>query len=128
MEDASLEHRYLLDTESGEVILVSELFEDEEQRQQLAKIDEAESGRYLEVPRAQSRDGYEDMQDFIDTVEDEHVRELLDVAIQGKGAFRRFKDALARHPTEQQRWYTFQAAQTDARVRAWLEAQGCELA
>ena len=29
MEDASYEHRYFLDTETGDVILVSEMFDDE---------------------------------------------------------------------------------------------------
>jgi hypothetical protein len=126
MEDSSYEHRYFLDTETGEVILVSEFFNEDEARQQIAEIDKAESGRYLEVPRAESRDGYADMQDFIETVDDEHVQELLDVAIQGRGAFRRFKDVLARHPAEQQRWSEFQAARLDGRVREWLAEEGCE--
>ena len=84
MEDASFEHRYFLDTETGEVILVSELFDDDEAREQLRRIDEAERGRYLEVPRADSHEGYGDMQDFIASVRDEHLQELLDVAIQGE--------------------------------------------
>ena len=98
MEDATYEHQYFLDTETGEVILVSEMFDDEEAQRQLAEIDAAEPGRYLQVPRADSREGYDDMQDFIDTVSDERLQELLHVAIQGRGAFRRFKDVLARHP------------------------------
>ena len=126
MEDASYEHRYFLDTETGEMVLVSEFFDDEETGQQLEQIEKAEPGRYLQVPRAESREGYEDMQDFIDTVSDEHVRELLDVAIQGKGAFRRFKDMLRGHPAEQQRWFEFQAARMDARAREWLAEEGFE--
>ena len=124
MEDATDEHSYFLDTESGELILVSELFEEEERERQLATIDAAEPGRFLTVPRADSREGYADMRDFIDTVGDAHVRELLDVAIQGRGAFRRFKDVLARHPDEQKRWFAFQAARQDARTREWLADEG----
>ena len=124
MEDASYEHRYFLDTETGDVIFVSEMFDDEETQQQLTEIDEAEPGRYLQVLRADSREGYADMQDFIDTVSDEHLQELLNVAIQGRGAFRRFKDVLARHPIEQQRWFDFQAARLDARAREWLAEEG----
>ena len=126
MEDASYEHRYFLDTETGDVILVSEMFDDEETQRQLTEIDAAEPGRYLQVRRADSREGYDDMQDFIDTVSDEHLQELLNVAIQGRGAFRRFKDVLARHPAEQQRWFDFQAARLDARVREWLAEEGNE--
>jgi hypothetical protein len=53
-ENASYEHRYFLDTETGDVILVSEMFDDEETQRQLTEIDEAEPGRYLQVPRADS--------------------------------------------------------------------------
>ena len=111
------EHQYFLETETGEVILVSEMLDDEEAQRQLAEIDEAEPGRYLQLPRADSREGYDDMQDFIDTVSDEHLQELLNVAIQGRGAFRRFRDVLARHPAEQARWFDFQTARLDARPR-----------
>ena len=126
LEDGSYEHRYFLDTETGEVILVSEMFDDEEAERQLAEIDEAEPGRYLQVPAADSREGYAGMQDFIATVSDEHLQELLDVAIQGRGAFRRFKDVLVRHPTEQERWFDFQVLRLEARARAWLAEEGCE--
>jgi hypothetical protein len=34
---------------------------------------------------------------------------LLDVAIQGKGAFRRFEDVLADHRDERERWFAFPA-------------------
>ena len=126
MENASYEQRYFLDTETGDVILASEMFGDEETQRQLTEIDEAEPGRYLQVPRADSREGYDDMQDFIDTVSDEHLQELLNVAIQGRGAFRRFKDVLAGHPAERQRWFDFQVARLDARAREWLAEEGCE--
>jgi hypothetical protein len=124
MEDASYEHRYFMDTETGEVILVSEYDGDEETSERLEAIDQAEPGRYLQVPRAESRTAYEDMQDFIDTVSDKHLQELLDVGIQGKGAFRRFKDVLARDPAEQQRWFAFQTERLDTRVREWLADEG----
>ena len=126
MEDATYEHQYFLDTQTGEVILVSGIFDDEEAQRQLAEIDAAEPGRYVQVPRADSREGYDDMQDFIHTVSDEHLQELLNVAIQGRGAFRRFKDVLARRPGEQQQWFEFQAARLDARAREWLAEEGFE--
>ena len=99
---------------------------DDEAEWQRAEIDAAEPGRYLQVPRADSREGYADMQHFTDTVSDELLQELLNVAIQGRGAFRRFKDVLARHPGEQQRWFEFQAARLGARAREWLAEEGYE--
>ena len=124
MDDASYEHQYSLDTETGEVILISEYDADEESIQRLEAIEEAEPGRYLQVPRAESSDGYEDMQEFIDTVSNKQLQELLEVAIHGKGAFRRFKDVLARDPAEQQRWFAFQMERLNTRVREWLADEG----
>ncbi len=100
------------------------MFDDEETQRQLTEIDEAEPGRYLQVRPTDSREGDDDIQDFIDTVSDEHLQELLNVAIQGRGAFRRFKDVLARYPGEQQRWFDFHAARLDARAREWLAEGG----
>lgn len=124
MEDASYEHQYFLDTETGEVILISEYDDDEESTQRLEAIDEAEPGRYPQVPRAESSDGYQDMREFIDTVGDKQFQQLLEVAIHGKGAFRRFKNVLARDPAEQHRWFAFQMERMDTPVREWLADEG----
>ena len=64
------------------------------------------------------------MQDFIDTVRDAHVRELLEVSIQGRGAFRRFKDAVGRDPAELQRWFAFRDQRLEERAREWLADNG----
>jgi hypothetical protein len=50
-----------------------------------AEIDEADPGRYVEIPRADSHEAYRDMEDFIAAIGDERLQELLDVAIQGRG-------------------------------------------
>ncbi|MBK8027180.1 MAG: hypothetical protein IPK19_38775 [Chloroflexi bacterium] len=59
-------------------------------------------------------------------MEDAHVRELLETAIQGKGAFRRFKDALVRHPEIEQRWFAFRDARVQARMIDWFEMNEIE--
>lgn len=57
LDDSSYEHTYFLDTETGEVILASEMFDKDEMQQQFDEIDAADSGRYLQVPRADSHEG-----------------------------------------------------------------------
>src|SRR5438876_961052 len=49
------------------------------------------NSRFVEIPQADSQEGYEDMEAFIETVVDQGLQGLLQVAIRGKGAFRRFK-------------------------------------
>lgn len=82
--------------------------------------------RYLEIPSQNSRTGYQDMEDFIDTLTDPHQQELLSVAIQGSGAFRRFKDTLFRYPDTQTAWFEFERQQKDERMLAWLRANNVD--
>ncbi len=65
------------------------------------------------------------MEDFIDALDDEDLAERLAIAISGRGAFRRFKDVLGRHPGELEAWYAFSDDRQSGRARAWLAAAGC---
>jgi Uncharacterised protein family (UPF0158) len=71
-----------------------------------------------------SRDGYRDMERFIGTVRDPGRAGRLEIAISGRGAFRRFKDVLGRWPGELDRWYAFSAERQRGRARAWLADAG----
>jgi len=82
--------------------------------------------RIVRVPRTESREGYRDMEDFIDTVEDARLADLLSSAIRGRGAFRRFKDVLLDHEPERQRWFAFKNRRDEQRVVDWLESLGIE--
>jgi len=123
MDDSSYEHDYYLDLETGEILLILDYMDDEESKKLRDNIDE-EPDRYERIPKAESHEGYEDMEDFTATVEDEHLAELLEVAINGKGAFRRFKDVLARHPEERERWFRFKDERMEQRALEWLEDIG----
>lgn len=119
MEDSSWEHAYYLDLETGEILFVSDM-KDKETEKLRDDIDE-NPDRYESIPKAESSEGYADMDDFIATVEDEHLAELLKVAIDGKGAFRRFKDVLARYPEERERWFKFKDDRVRGRAMEWLD-------
>lgn len=127
MEDSSYEHEYYLDLEAGEIRFLSDYTDDEEAEKLKDKIDE-EFDRYERIPKVESYQSYADMQDFIATVKDEHLAELLEVAINGKGAFRRFKDVLLRYPEERERWFQFKDDRMWERAREWLDDIGVTLA
>ena len=127
MDDSSYEHDYYLDLETGEILFTSDYMDDEESEKLQDNINE-QPDRYQRIPKAESHEGYEDMEDFIATVEDEHLAELLEVAIEGKGAFRRFKDVLARYPKEEQGWFHFKDERMEQRALEWLDDIGVSLA
>ena len=120
MEDSSYKHEYYLDLETGEILFLSEYTDDEETGKLKDKIEE-ESDRYERIPKAESHEGYGDMVDFIATVKDERLVELLEVAINGKGAFRRFKDVLLNYPEQRDGWFQFKDAKVQDRALEWLD-------
>lgn len=72
-----------------------------------------------------SRAGYADMADFTVSVRDKQVRDRLERALEGKGAFRRFRDEIHRTPGETtEQWYLFSEERRRGRARAWLAHHG----
>jgi hypothetical protein len=98
-------------------------------REQIREADAVESGfgtRYIELPDVTSRDGYRDMEAFIETVDNPGVQQRLWAAIEGRGAFRPFKDTLTRYPAERERWFAFRDQRSRARILAWLADEDIE--
>ena len=77
---------------------------------------------YLRVEPVSSREQYRWMERFIATVDPGELRDKLVQAIDGKGAFRRFKDALVTHPVDRERWFTFRTERLRACMEGWLHA------
>ena len=80
--------------------------------------------QWLPVHGEGSREGYRDMELFIASVVDPGRAERLAIAINGRGAFSRFKDELARSPGELERWHALAEERQRGRARSWLAAAG----
>lgn len=125
MESNTDEILYYLDVLEGDILLVMDSLGDDEMKKAQERIEE-EPDRYESVPSADPHEGYRDMEEFIATVKSPRAAELLEVAIQGKGAFRRFKDTLARFPEERERWFRFKDDRLKRQALEWLEELGIE--
>lgn len=119
-----------IDRETGEVLTGSQDYPLEiipnEDNENYEELEVEFNLRYLPIPQEGSGASYQDMVDFIETVEDERLRDLLGVAIQGKGSFGRFKDVLRRsdYESERNRWFAFSEKCEYNRVVKWLTANG----
>jgi len=82
----------------------------------------ASDSRYLRVDPVSSREQYRWMERFIPLVEDPKLRARLEVSIDGKGAFRRFKDVLMAYGPERERWFTYRSERLRTFMEAWLTA------
>jgi len=125
-EDHNPEAVWYLDTQTGDVFALGDFGDDIDLPAPAEEIEQDESGRFLLIEPDESREGYRDMEEFVATVKDGRFRELLEVAIAGKGAFRRFKDVLAKEPDERQRWFKFHEERLNGRIRASLAEKGIE--
>ena len=65
--------------------------------------------------------GYDTMVDFIGTLDDDKLYKKLSNAIQGKGAFRRFR-SIVEGAGVLQNWYRFKDAAQEKAVLDWCEA------
>ncbi|MCK4852264.1 MAG: hypothetical protein KAS86_04035 [Candidatus Omnitrophica bacterium] len=124
-QKCTIEGEYFLDAENGEMIYVSEVDDTKKKEAALEKMN-SDPERYVLLPTDSSRKGYNDMLDFIATVKDEDLKEKLYVALDGRGAFRRFKNILLNHHEERDEWFRFQEKRTRERINEWLEANEIE--
>lgn len=81
---------------------------------------------FLRVEPASSREQYRWMERFVTSVTDEPLRERLVISIDGKGAFRRFKDVLLGFPVERERWFSYRAELLHWHIHNWLQSHGIE--
>ncbi len=82
----------------------------------------ASDGNYLRIDPVSSREQYRWMERFIPMVDEPDLRGKLTQAIDGKGAFRRFKDVLMSFAEERERWFTFRSERLRTFMEAWLNA------
>ena len=131
-----------LDTKTGEIISIPgdvlETMEDEEEdTEDLPKwerelietakeVFDDDKGRFLAIPRRESHEGYGLMASFATTVNNKQLGEKLNIALNGKGAFRHFRNVLNEHPDELERWYAFKDEYTRNEAIQWLLSNGIE--
>lgn len=108
IEMASDMGTYIYDLDEQKSIYLPEdaAFLDDEDREIYDLLD-MEPERFIRLPERHDIHGYDIMEDFIEEMTDGKIQAELCRAVQGRGAFRRFKDKVRMCGMEQQ-WYAFQ--------------------
>jgi len=124
-ERNSPDQESFLDLENGDLLSIVEGEPDAAARR--AKVAN-NPDRYVRVDPASSREQYRWMERFVSAVQDQPLRERLLVAIDGKGAFRRFKDVLLAFPAERERWFAHRSDLLHLHIQTWIEHMNIEVA
>jgi len=117
-----------LDARSGEVQMVPVgRMDDDDASLSEEELDAGlEAGHLIHVEPLGSRIEYGWMEEFAGTVGDARLHDRLEIALDGRGAFRRFKNVLHDAPDERERWFAFRDDRLRAAAREWLAGHGIE--
>jgi hypothetical protein len=115
-DQTDYEHRWLINPQTGEIAFwTADTGIDGQTPVDLDELD------LICIDPLPSWVWYQDMADFAETITDEPAGRRLLRAIQGKGAFRRFKDELhEEYPDLLPAWYAFHDARATRRAVQWL--------
>jgi len=124
----------MYDEEGNQLIALEELLQQREDIQEWRKevlleadrLDREYGRRYIRVEPVDPYQDYNDMDDFIATPDDDELRDRLWNAIRGRGAFRYFKDLIARYPNVEKQWHAHKDARAKERLLRWLDDHDIE--
>ena len=115
-DQSAYEHRWLINPQTGEVVFwTADTGIDGQPPVDLDELD------LVGIDPLPSWIWYQDMADFAEALTDERAGRRLAQAIQGQGAFRRFKDQLhEEQPGLLPAWYAFLDSRATRRAVQWL--------
>jgi hypothetical protein len=115
-DQTDYEHRWLINSETGEIVFwTSDTGIDGQNPVDLDELD------LIPIHPLPSRVWYRDMADFAEKIRDERAGRRLARAIQGRGAFRHFKNELhEEYPHLLPAWYAFRDTRAHRRAVEWL--------
>lgn len=87
---------------------------------------QAHASDFVLIEAIPSRIQYQWVDEFAVTVDDPVLKGRIVAAINGKGAFRRFKDILLTSPDERRRWFEFRDQKMRQRIIEWVREAGIE--
>lgn len=118
LEMTDNETEFFFDREKEDTVMFSEYSDD--YKQISGMIDEDEDDRFIRLPSQREINEYGMMEEFISSIRNDDQRAALEMAISGRGAFRRFKDTVIRFGIEK-KWYAFRDKEYLRVAREWCE-------
>jgi hypothetical protein len=119
-DQSDYDHRWLIDPRTGEIAFwTSDTGIDGENPVELDELD------VIVIDPLPSHVWYRDMADFAEGISDHATGERLRRCLEGKGAFRRFKNELYQgHPELISSWHALRDARAHIRAVQWLADEG----
>lgn len=119
LENNSPDLHSFLNSENGEVIRV---FRGSENAEDTLRHME-NSSEFVYIEPISSREQYRWMEEYIEATPESPLKDKLNIAVDGKGAFRRFKDVLVGYPEDRERWFVQRSQKLRVHITEWLKVK-----
>ena len=127
LDGVGMDMEYYYDTKNEEILMIFDgMVNGETDPELIEDIEEGFIEDYIPLPRQYDMNEYRMMEEFIYDLPAGRAQDALDVAIRGKGAFRRFKDRLYDFDL-QEKWYKYRDDCYEQIARDWCERFGIEI-
>lgn len=121
LEGAGMEMEYYYNTKTKEILMVFDgMVNGEYNPKLMEELSEGFVEDFIPLPGQYEINEYRMMEYFIYELPAGRIRDVLEQAIRGKGAFRRFKDRLFDLEMEQE-WYKYRDVCYEKIAREWCE-------
>ena len=127
LEDYCSYKNYYLDTETGDVITLSEDSDVVEGDDHREEIEHDESDRFVYIEPVDSTKSFKIMEDFVGNLTESEAKASLVEAINQSRPFRKFKNRLIKHPGIRKKWFAFKENRMKEMALEWLKNNEMEI-
>ncbi len=121
-ENRMPETTHYLNLETGEIMPVFVF-----NRTRVLEEIKREPNRYIKIKPLTTKNSFQIMKDYIETVPKPKIRQELKAALTKKGAFRNFRTCIEKYPEEKEHWLEFKRNAVLNYIRTWLKEFDVEL-
>ena len=119
--------QYYYDVKNEKVLMIFDgMVDGEDNPELIAEIEDSFIEEYIPLPGQYEINEYRIMEEFVYNLPDGRNQDTLERAIQGRGAFRRFKDRLYDLNLEQ-KWYDYRDSAYERIAKEWCEKYNIDI-
>jgi hypothetical protein len=124
LEDHDPDREHFLSLEDGSLWTFVFSEASDETRQEYERVLGALGESWTRIPSVTPQVAFEEIEDFVEEMSDPEAQAALFVALERRGAFRNFREALLQMPEEHRRWRALRREASQRRLDAFLTELG----
>lgn len=124
LDDHDPDREHFLDLETGSVWTFVFSEATDETRERYEQVRRALGAGWIRIPSVTPQVAFEEIEDFVEEMENPSAQQALFVALERRGAFRNFREALLQLPEEHRRWRSLRREASQRRLDGFLASNG----